>query len=66
MFDSRLFVLVIAAVLFGCETTPRSYRNLGWAKVSAEQASAECFAYIAANENVTHFLCMRAKGWLEN
>lgn len=67
MLDSRLFLVFIAAVLFGCQTTPRSYRNLGWAKVSVQEAEARCYAEINKPGGVPNlYLCMRAMGWSEN
>lgn len=75
---AALLVLLLAA----CSSTPdrpTMYRNLGWAKMSAQQASAECqyeAERFTPNPNYNPIVqgmqmdeqfprCMRSKGWQE-
>jgi hypothetical protein len=68
MTKTKLLLLMLAGLfLTACETAPTRWVPLSWAKVSFEQASAECYAHInsLAGLGQSYYLCMKAKGWEE-
>lgn len=63
--------LAVGTFVSACSTAPElpaehRYARQDWAKVSAQQAEAECYAEINRPGGIPNmYLCMRAKGWQE-
>lgn len=53
--------IVVCAVLSACATT--YFQPMSWAKVSIQQAEAECRYEVQANPMVSFVVCMDRKGW---
>lgn len=60
-----LTCLAFLLAVSSCATGPDVYDRRPWAKVSKDQAEAECFDFInsAAGRGSNLYLCMKAKGW---
>lgn len=63
-------ILLLVVSLGGCSTAPRApaserYIRASWAKISVEQAEAECHHFIntAAGFGSNMYLCMKSKGY---
>jgi len=57
---TKVMAFILAFALSACATT---YSRLPWAKISVEQAEAECHVEVQRNMLVGFGVCMRAKGW---
>jgi hypothetical protein len=59
----RAYLLLLVLLLAGCATSLDYYQKLPWARVSVDQAAAECTASAGANPLLNYYHCMDAKGW---
>lgn len=58
-------LMIAAIVVAGCASGPEIFDRQPWAKVSKQQAEAECYNEINTNagRGSNFYLCMKAKGW---
>lgn len=73
-----VFQIAILVLVVGCATEPRwngpivhrssdgsAYVRANWATMGVDEASEKCYAEIAANPLVSHYICMKGKGYQE-
>lgn len=59
----KSLAIVFSCFLLAACATPTHYQQLPWAKISADQAWAECQYEAQANPLIGYQACMEKKGW---
>jgi len=58
----KVLIVLMCLTLASC-AAPRGYKQMPWAKMSPQQAEAECDAQRKTDAGGSQYHCMRAKGW---
>ena len=75
---SRLTFSLIVIAVSACAAEPqwqgkvvrrysdgRAYVQANWATVGVDEASEKCYAEVASNPLLSHYICMKSKGYQE-
>lgn len=58
----KILAILTLSFLTAC-ATPRGYERLPWARVSVDQAEAQCDYEVQADPLIGYETCMQSKGW---